>query len=98
MANEQSAAITGKKWKLTGPNNQTYESDSPGTLGGHRRGRVYGRLNCRAALRAVAAGGYVSNRVFFEDEGAAVAAGYRPCAVCMPEEYAEWKADRIKLR
>ena len=25
--------------------------------------------------------------------GVAVAAGYRPCAVCMPERYREWKAD-----
>jgi methylphosphotriester-DNA--protein-cysteine methyltransferase len=34
----------------------------------------------------------VPHRVFFEDEAAAVAAGYRPCGVCMPEEYAAWKA------
>ena len=25
---------------------------------------------------------------------AAVAAGFRPCAVCMPERYAHWKAKR----
>ncbi len=35
------------------------------------------------ALRAIANGGYVSYRVFFADEAAAIAAGYRPCArVC----------------
>jgi methylphosphotriester-DNA--protein-cysteine methyltransferase len=32
--------------------------------------------------------------VFFADENTAIAAGYRPCAVCMPEEYATWKAGR----
>ena len=60
-------------------------------LGGHRRGRIYGRLDCPAARRAIARGGYVSERVFFADETAAVAAGYRPCAVCLPERYTRWK-------
>jgi hypothetical protein len=63
----------------------------PGTLGGHRRGRIYGRLDCPSALRAIARGGYVSQRVFFLDAEAARAAGYRPCAVCLPDEYARWK-------
>ena len=30
-----------------------------GTLGGHRGTRIYGRLDCPAALRAIARGGYV---------------------------------------
>lgn len=67
------------------------ESRTAGTLGGHRRGKVYGRLNCRAAQRAIADGGYVKNRVFFADEQTALAAGYRPCAVCLPEKYRAWK-------
>jgi methylphosphotriester-DNA--protein-cysteine methyltransferase len=62
-----------------------------GTLGGHRGTRIYGRLDCRAALRAIARGGYVSQRVFFLDERQARAAGYRPCAVCLPEAYRAWK-------
>ncbi|MFC9075793.1 hypothetical protein ACFTY7_01830 [Streptomyces sp. NPDC057062] len=33
-----------------------YLSLSPGTLGGHRRTRVYGRLDCPSALRAIAGG------------------------------------------
>lgn len=66
----------------------------PGTLGGHKRGRLYGRLDCPAALRAIARGGYVKDRVFFADEPAAIASGYRPCAVCLPEKYARWKARR----
>jgi methylphosphotriester-DNA--protein-cysteine methyltransferase len=63
----------------------------PGTLGGHRGARIYGRLDCPAALRAIARGGYVSQRVFFLDERTARAAGYRPCAICMPREYRAWK-------
>lgn len=48
-------------------------------------------MDCRAALQAIARGGYVKYRVFFPDEGMARAAGYRPCAVCLPEKYAPWK-------
>ena len=64
-----------------------------GTIGGHRGTRIYGRLDCPAALRAIADGGYVKYRVFFANEAAAVAAGYRPCARCMPERYRAWKAN-----
>lgn len=66
-------------------------SATPGMFGGHRRSRIYGRLDCPSALRAIAKGGYVAHRVFFADESTAVAAGYRPCAVCMPDEYRRWK-------
>ncbi|HEY3506021.1 MAG TPA: Ada metal-binding domain-containing protein [Actinocatenispora sp.] len=68
-----------------------YRSSAPGRFGGHRRLRIYGRLDCPSARRAIAAGGYVAHRVFFADEATAVAAGYRPCAVCLPRRYAEWK-------
>ena len=64
----------------------------PGTLGGHRRTKGYGRLDCPTALRWIARGKYVRHRVFFADEETAIAAGYRPCAHCMPEEYRRWKA------
>lgn len=70
---------------------QSYESGTKGTLGGHRKLRLYGRLDCPSALRYVAAGTYAKSRVFFADEATAVAAGYRPCARCMPREYAAWK-------
>ena len=62
-----------------------------GTLGGHRGTRIYGRLDCPSALRAIARGGYVKHRVFFAHEAEAIAAGYRPCARCMPEKYRAWK-------
>ncbi len=71
-----------------------YTSPTPGTLGGHRRSRIYGRLDCPSALRAIARGGYVQHRVFFADEAAAVDAGFRPCGVCMREAYAVWKRSR----
>ncbi|WP_461112390.1 Ada metal-binding domain-containing protein [Spirosoma jeollabukense] len=56
------------------------------TLGGHRPGKIYGRLNCRTGRRMKPA-----NRVFFRDETEAVAQGYRPCAVCMPKAYKVWR-------
>lgn len=80
-----------KTFTLIGPDRKPYSSTVSGTFGGHRGGKVYGCLDCRAALRAIARGGYVKYRVFFADEATAIAAGYRPCAVCMPEEYAAWK-------
>jgi methylphosphotriester-DNA--protein-cysteine methyltransferase len=63
-----------------------------GTFGGHRKTRIYGRLDCPSALRAIARGGYVKHRVFFADEATAVAAGYRPCSRCLPDRYRDWKA------
>ena len=77
-------------WTLTGPDG-SYQSDRPGNLGGHRRSKLYGRLDCSSALQALARGGYARDRVFFLDEHAAQAAGYRPCAVCLPNQYAAWK-------
>ncbi len=79
-------------WILIGAEGRPHQSATPGTLGGHRQGRRYGRLDCPAALRAIAKGGYVAQRVFFRDEATARAAGYRPCAVCLPRAYARWKA------
>ncbi len=37
-------------------------------------------------------GGYVADRVFFADEASAIAAGYRPCAACLPTQYRVWRA------
>jgi methylphosphotriester-DNA--protein-cysteine methyltransferase len=84
--------VTGRIYRLTATDGTTRASRVPGTLGGHRRTRIYGRLDCRPALRAIERGGYVRDRVFFADEPAARAAGYRPCAVCLPRAYAAWKA------
>jgi hypothetical protein len=60
----------------------------------------YGKTASYAAV-AKAAGhpkavraGYVKNRVFFADEQTALAAEYRPCAACLPDTHARWKARR----
>jgi hypothetical protein len=76
-----------RTWALIGADGKPYASEVPGTLGGHRRTKIYGRLDCPSAARALARGGYVENRVFFLDEPTAIAAGFRPCAVCMAAEY-----------
>ena len=82
-----------RAYTLIGRDGRPYRSPTPGTLGGHRRNKVYGRLDCAGALRWIAKGKYVNHRVFFADERTAVAAGYRPCARCMPTEYRAWKDD-----
>ena len=83
-----------RRWTLLGPDGKPYPSTRPGALGGHRRSRIYGRLDCPAALRAIARGGYVANRVFFLNERHARAAGYRPCGVCLPEKYRAYKSKK----
>jgi len=79
-------------YTLIGADGRPFRSATPGALAGTRRGRLYGRLDCPSALRALARGGYARHRVFFADEATAVAAGYRPWAVCLPERYRAWKA------
>lgn len=85
--------MTSRHYILTGAGGRPYRAASPGLLGGHRRTKIYGRLDCPSALRAIAAGGYRAQRVFFADEHTAVAAGYRPCASCLPGAYRRWKAN-----
>ncbi|AKU97914.1 hypothetical protein AKJ09_04578 [Labilithrix luteola] len=87
-----------RRWKLIGADGKAYESPVPGHFGGHRKGKIYGRLDCRAARQAIAHGGYVAHRVFFLNEETARAAGYRACAVCMPAEHARWKNSRTPPR
>lgn len=79
-------------WTLLDADGHPFTSTVPGTLGGHRRSQIYGRLDCPAARRALARGHYAAHRVFFPDEGAARRAGFRPCAVCLPEQYLDWRA------
>lgn len=83
-------------YKLLDANGKMYQSEVPGKLGGNKKIKVYGRLDCPSALRWIAKGKYVANRVFFLNEETAKAAGYRPCAVCMPEEYKKWKSKQNK--
>jgi methylphosphotriester-DNA--protein-cysteine methyltransferase len=84
-----------KHYKLIDVNGRPYRSPTPGTLGGHRATRIYGRLDCPSALRTIDRGGYVTQRVFFADEATALAAGYRPCARCLPDRYRDWKNENL---
>jgi methylphosphotriester-DNA--protein-cysteine methyltransferase len=81
-----------KRYTLIGADRAPYTSSAPGTVGGHRGSKIYGRLDCPSAARAIVNGGYVAHRVFFADEATAAAAGYRPCARCLPDRYRAWKA------
>lgn len=94
--NVSKETIKGKKYKLIDCNGQQYLSDTPGKLGGHRKLKIYGRLDCPSAKRWIEKGKYVQYRVFFKDEETAIKAGYRPCAVCMPNEYKKWKIRQLK--
>ena len=85
-------------YTLIGADGRSHPSERPGTLGGHRRSRIYGRLDCPSAFRAIGRGGYVSSRVFFADETTAIDAGYRPCAACLPEQYQKWKRSNAPSR
>lgn len=89
--------VEGKRFKLIGSDGEVYLSSVPGRFGGNRRLKIYGRLDCSSANRWVSKGYYVSDRVFFLNEEDAIGAGYRPCAVCMPEEYKAWKGNSLKL-
>ncbi|MBP5469851.1 MAG: hypothetical protein J6Z11_11485 [Candidatus Riflebacteria bacterium] len=57
--------------------------------------KIYGWLDCPSVKKYLAIGHYAKNRVFFLDEKTAIAVGYRPCAICMPEEYKKWKVTHI---
>lgn len=86
--------VNNKTYKLIDCNGIEYESKYPGALGGNKKLKIYGKLDCRSAIRWVEKGYYINNRVFFENEETAIAAGYRPCAICMPQEYKIWKKTR----
>ena len=84
-----------KIYRLVGPDGIARESGVPGRLAGNRRLRIYGRLDCPSAVRALPHG-YARRRVFFLDEASAVAAGYRPCGRCLPVEFEAWKRVRVR--
>ena len=87
--------MANKSFTLMGADGVAYASQLPGGLGGYRRSKLYGRLDCPSALRHLANGDYAAHRVFFLDEPTAIAAGYRPCSRCLPEQYAVWKAAQV---
>ena len=84
-----------RPYVLLGADGEALASATPGQIGGNRRLRIYGRLDCTSARRALSKG-YARHRVFFADEATAIAAGYRPCGTCMREAYARWKSSRSR--
>lgn len=81
-----------KVYRLLGPEG-LYESTTPGTLGGNAKHKIYGRLDCGSAIATIRKHGdaYTKHRVFFADEGTAIATGYRPCGNCMRDRFTAWK-------
>src|ERR1700712_3390488 len=61
-----------KKYRLIGADGKQFYSTIPGEIGGSRPKKIYGTLDCKTALRAIANGGYVKNRVFFLNREAAI--------------------------
>ena len=61
--------IAVKSHALVGADDRPYQSRTKGLWGGHRGTRAYGRLDCPAALRAIARGGLVEHRVRSVDQG-----------------------------
>lgn len=55
-------------------------------FGGNRNLKIYGHLQCHSGKRMKK-----RNRVFFKNEIAAKAAGFRPCGHCMKVAYKKWK-------
>ncbi len=55
-------------------------------LGGNRKLKIYGRLNCKSGKRLKP-----ENRVFFSTEKEAINSGFRPCGHCMRQAFNEWK-------
>ena len=63
-----SVCAADRTYTLIGADGRSYQSRIPGTLGGHKRSKIYGRLDCPSALRHIANGGYVRHRVFFASD------------------------------
>ena len=80
-----------KEYKLIDSSGKFFYSKIPGTLGGNKKLKIYGKFDCKCALNWIKKGYYVNNRVFFENEEVAKINNYRPCAKCMKKEYNEWK-------
>ena len=53
---------------------------------GNSRLKIFGLLNCSSGKRMKK-----ENRIFFKTETEALAAGFRPCGHCMPDQYRKWK-------
>jgi hypothetical protein len=91
------AAVTAETYRLLGADGRSFASPAKGLFGGNARLKIYGRLDCPSALRAIRRGpSYARHRVFFADETSAIAAGFRPCGACMRDAYKAWRTAQQK--
>jgi len=81
-----------EQYTLIGPDGKEYSSPIKGILGGHKKHRLYGTLDCPSALSSLLKNDtYKKSRVFFASEKDAERAGYRPCSRCLNNKYKIWK-------
>lgn len=76
------------KYKIL-ENGQVILSDILGKYAGHKKYRIFGRLDCKSGMKIKK-----ENRVFFHTLEDAVLHGYRPCGNCKPINEEEFQ--RIK--
>ncbi len=65
---------------------KTIESTIPGMYAGYKKGKIFGRLDCRSGMRMSK-----SQRVFFHTLEDAVLQDYRPCKNCKPLNHDLWQ-------
>lgn len=58
--------MDGKIYHLIDKNGNPYDSTTPGTLGGYKKLKIYGKLDCPSALNYISKGQYVKYRVFLQ--------------------------------
>lgn len=95
MAESVDMTMQNNQYKLAAPDGSIYLSATPGIYGENGKLKIYGRLDCGTALASMRRfpGKYEKHRVFFADEKAALATGFRPCGNCLQQKYNEWKLD-----
>lgn len=86
-----------RNYTLIAADGSTYASSTRGEYGGNRKQRVFGTMDCGVARDQLRRhrDAMLAHRVFFADEAAAVAAGYRPCGSCQRPKYLAWKAQGL---
>lgn len=85
-------ARSAKTHTLIGADGKPHVSAEKGILGGRRGTKIFGRLDCPAALRAHCPRQVRQPPSLLRRLGNSHPSRYRPCAVCMPDAYQTWKA------
>jgi len=80
--------ITKKKYLIL-KEGKLIKSDVPGTLAGHKKLKIFGRLDCLSGMRMKK-----ENRIFFHSMKDAIKQGYRPCKKCKPMNDEDFKLYR----